>query len=374
MAVDTLGCGTYEAYIKTRGGDTFVGRLRNLVSLNWGRKLNDVSEANVTFELSGEEEDCCGLAGIINPWEHELSIYRDGTEIWCGPIVGGEIDDTTAVFSARDLSTWFDHRWVEVADTDVEFDEADIMEVMNWLIGHGYYKDPWNMEWLLGDPLNIPLTRSYVAYAPPGERWGGNYPNIGDEIRGLLKSRVDYTVVRRVMLGGDLHSNSAATAKFTDSSWVTKPKIVIVGVTMAEEVGTGGGNGGFYGWDDDQMWIERPSDSYREQFGLLQTFTPAPEIDDVDTYTLPNAVTQRAAELRDLKKKPYIYLTGGSLAQNAPVTFDQLIPGRHFRIDLAKTCRPVQEDYVLMSVDVSFAGEETISVDLVPPGLEALKA
>lgn len=376
MAVDTLGCGTYEVYIKTRGGDFFVGRVRNLTSISWGRKLNEVSEATVSFALNGEDGDCCGLAASVNPWEHELSVTRDGEELWCGPIVGGEIDDAslTATFNAKDLSTWFDHRWVEVYDTDVDFDEADIIEVLNWLIGHGYYKDPWNMNWFLGDPLNIPITRTYTAYIPPGERWGGNYPKIADEIRDLLKARVDYTVIRRVMLGGDLQSSTVATARFTDSSWITKPKTIIVGLGMAEEVGVGGGNGGYYGWDDDQMWIERPYDAERVKYGLLQSFVPAPEIDDVDTYTLPNAVTQRAAELRELKKKPFIYVSGGALAQDAPVTFDQLIPGRHFGINLAKTCRPIQSDYVLTAVNVDFSDEgESIAVELVPPGLESLK-
>lgn len=376
MAVDTLGCGIYEAYIKTRGGDFHVGRVRNLTSLKWGRKLNDVSEASVEFALNGDDGDCCGLAASVNPWEHELSIFRDGTEVWCGPVTGGEIDDEnlTAMFDAKDLSTWFDRRWVEVYDNDQEFDEADIIEVMDWLISHGYYKDPWNMEWFLGDKLNIPISRMYTAYFPPGERWGGNYPMIGNEIRDLLKSRVDYTVIRRVMLGGNLQTSTIDTARFTDESWIKKPKTIILGLGMATEVGVGGGVGGNYGYADEDMWIERENDSFRTEFGLLQTFVPAQVIDDVDTYTLPNPVTQQAAELRELKKQPYVYVSGGVLSQNAPVTFDQLIPGRHFRIDFSKTCRPITGEYTLLSVDVQYdSGGESVGLDLVPPGLEKLK-
>jgi hypothetical protein len=347
-----------------------------MTSLRWQRKLNEPSEAAVTFALNGTDGDCCGLAGTVNPWEHELAIYRDGTEVWCGPITGGEIDNDTltATFEARDLSTWFDRRWVEVYDTDVDFDEADITEVLDWLIGHGYYKDPWEMEWIISGRLNIPVTRTYTAFTPPVERWGGNYPKIADEIRDLLNARVDYTVIRRVMLAGDLSNNGTPVARFTDKSWIKPPKTIILGLGMATEVGVGGGNGGYYGWSDDQMWIERPNDDERARYGLLQRFVPSPEFDDVDTYTLPNPVTQRAAELRELLKQPYVYVSGGQLSPTAPITFDQLIPGRHYRIDLNQTCRQITTDYVLTSFDVDFAeGEEHISVELVPPGLEGLR-
>lgn len=376
MSTDTLGCGKYEVYARSRGGDTNIGRFVNLTNLKWGRKLNDPSEATVTFALNGNEGDCCGLAASINPWEHELSIMRDGEEVWCGPITGGEIDNEnlTATYDAKDLSAWFDRRWVEVYDTDVEFDDADITEVLDWLIGHGYYKDPWNMEWFVGDPLNIPVTRSYVSFTPPSERWSGNYPMIGQEIRDLLKASLDYTTIRRVLIAGSLTTSTGPTARFTDKAWAKPPKTIILGLGMAEEVGVGGGNGGYFGWSDDQIWIERPYDLERAKYGLLQSFVPAPEFDDVDTYTLPNPVTQRAAELREIKKQPFIYVSGGQLAPDAPVTFDQLIPGRHFRIDLNETCRPITSDYVLTSLDVEFnADGESVGADLVPPGLESLK-
>lgn len=370
----TLGCGQYEVYFKSRGGGTFIGRARDLTALRWGRKLDDVSEASISFSLNGSDTAaCCGLAATVNPWEHEMSVIRDGEEVWCGPVTGGEIDTAgaTASFQAKDLSAWFDHRWVEVRDTDVEFDEADITAVFDWLLSHGYDKDPFNLDWFVGDPLRIPITRTYVSYSPESERWGGVFPNIGSEIRDLLKSRIDYTTIRRVLIAGNLQTGASATPiPLNDKDWQTPPKIAIIGTAMATEQGVGGGNGGFFGYEDDQMWIERPNDADRAKYGLLQSFESAPELDQEDTYELPNMITQRAKELRAIRSSPFIYLQGGTLNQNATVTFDQLIPGRHFRVNLEQTCRAVRSDYLLIetSTTLSDTGEE-VSITLVPPGL-----
>lgn len=376
MVGGQLGCGTYEAYFKSRGGDLFICRALNITSVSWGRRLSDISEATITLALNGEEGDCCACVGSINPWEHELAIYREGVEVWVGPVTGAEINQaqSTARFDARDLSIWFDRRWVEVQDTDVEFEEADITEVYNWLMVHAYYKDPFNLDWYFTGTAGIPIDRSYLSYDPSiGERWGGNYPYVGDELRELRKSGIDSTVVRRTYIAGNITSGQPA-ARLTDSSFTEPPTLIVAGGGMATEVGVGGGAGGFSGWTDEDMWIEKPNDAPRTQFGLLQYFENAPDIDDVDTYQTPNPVTQRAYALRELKKEPYVYIKNGPLTQNAPITIEELIPGRHIRVDLLKSCRVVESDYMLASVSVEFGPDgEKVSLELTPPGAEQLR-
>lgn len=376
MAVDTLGCGQYEVYFKTRGGDSFVCRAVNMISLSWGRKLNSTSDAKVTFGLRGSDGDCCGCAGQINPWQHEMAIYRDGIEVWCGVITGGEIDNDaqTATFDAKDLSIWLTKRWVTLTD-DKEFEDADIVEVYDWLLTHAYYQEPWDMDWVFNtDRLGIPIDREYTSYSPPRDRWGGSYPNVEAELAGLRKSGVDFTVIRRTYLAGDLETQQGINGRLTDKHWDKAPKITIIGTGMATEVGVGGGSGGYYGWDDDQMWIESPNDVYRNEFGLLQYFESAPELDEEETIGVPNAIAQRAFGLRELKKRPFEYINSGSLSKSAPITIEQLIPGRYFAIELNQTCRVVQSNYLLIGVSVSYgADDETVAVEMVPPGVEELR-
>lgn len=371
----TLGCGKYEVYFKNRGGYVHVCRALNITNLNWGRTLNGVSEAAISFSMQGKQGSCCDCVSQVNPWEHEMAIYRDGEEVWCGPITGGQIKGNDGTFNAKDLSAWFEKRWVEVRDTDIEFDETDIVDVYNWLIGHAYYKDPWNMEWLFStDRLGIPITRTYISFDSANERWGGNYPMVASELSTLGESGMDYTVIRRVMLAGDLQSSMATSIRLSDAHFVDPPDITITGSGMATQVAVAGGGGGSEGWYDDQIWIERPYDVEREQFGLLQYFKSEATLDEEDSRTLPNAIAQRAYGLRELKKAPFEYISGGSLSRHAPVTFDQLIPGHYFRVDLAETCRKIQGNYMLTAVNVTYSDqEETIEVDLTPPGAEQVR-
>jgi hypothetical protein len=331
----------------------------------------------VTFTLTGDEGDCCKCVSGIQPWKHELSLFRNGEEVWCGPIVGGEVDENTGTgrFDAKDLMAWFDRRLVDVPDNDVEFEDADIVEVFNWLLAHGYNKDPFNMSWsFTAAKLGIPITRLYVSYSNP-DRWGGNYPYVGNEIRDLSQSGIDFTVVRRSVLCGDIPSTIGTVTRLIDKSWATLPKIKIVGTSMANDVGIGGGAGGYYGYEDDQLWFERPDDGYVEEYGLLQSFDAAPSLDDTDTTALPNPITQRAFALREVRKNPFEYISDGSLSPSAPVEISQLIPGSLIRVDLSQSCRTIESSYMLTELSVTKTADqdESVTVSLSPPGAEGLR-
>lgn len=372
---ESLGTGEYEVYFKTRGGQRFVCRARNFVSLSWGRKMNDISEATVTIALNDLDPETCACVATINPWEHEMAVFRNGVEVWVGPVVNGTINLATleARYMAKDLSVWFDHRWIELRDTDVEFEEAPLSDVFTWLIGHAYYKQPWNMTWDI--PKNpIPIDRIYTS-AMSKERWAGTFQSVGQEMRDLSKSGIDTTTVRRKLIGGDLQSSTEVTRILADHHWAELPSIEIVGSNMATEVGVGGGNGGYYGWYDDQIWIERASiDDNASIYGLLQSFYSAPELDEEDTTGSPNAIRQQAYSLREVKKEPFVYMKGGSLGPKAPVTPDELIPGNVFQVQLVNTCRQIQNDYRLFSVAVDYGPEgEKMSLELTPLGADKLQ-
>ena len=372
----TLGCGVYEVWFKTRGGNNFVCRARNLVSFNYARILNEVSEAKVTVALNGVDGDCCDCVGNINPWEHEIAIFRDGVEVWCGPVVNAEINltDLTATFDCKDLFTWTDNRWIEVFNADYNAEDVDASEVFQWILSHVYNKDPWNMTWSTYGQTGVVLSKFYPAY-DPGERWGGTYPIAGEELRALSRSAVDFTCIRRHLICGDLSTNPPVELPLLiDRHWALAPRIVISGGTMATEVGVAGGNGGTMGWADDQIWIEGPNDEYRQRFGLLQRFTVEATLDEENTSFAPNAVAQLAYGMRELKKAPYVYVDGGELSKDAPVDFNTLIPGAVIRIALSQTCRTVEGNYRLSGVTVSSNGaDETVALQLTPEGAVGLR-
>lgn len=373
MAVDTLGGGEYEVYFKSRGGEYFTCRARNLIGLSWSRRLNEISEASVTIALNGTDPECCACIGSIDPWKHELAIFRNGVEVWVGPVVSGSINLETQVakFEAKDLSVWFDKRWIELRDNDTEFEEAKISDVYKWLMLHAYARQPWNMTWDIPD-TEIPIDRIYTC-AEPDERWSGSFQSVGNELRDLAKSGIDFTVIRRHYQGGNIAESTEVQQILTDEHWATLPSIQIAGNTMATEFGVGGGNGGYFGWYDDQIWIERGG-AEAEEYGLLQMFSSAPELDEEETTSLPNAIAQQAYAMRELKKAPFVFIKGGSLSPKAPLAVDALVPGSVYRILLTQTCRTIESDYRLYAVqaDLSASGE-TISLELTPLGADALR-
>jgi hypothetical protein len=179
----------------------------------------------------------------------------------------------------------------------------------------------------------------------------------------------------RHYIGGDLQTESVPNQILIDNHWATLPTIEIVGGAMATEVGVGGGNGGYYGWYDDQIWIERADDEYATKYGLLQSFFNAPDLDEEETTSMPNAITQQAYGLRELKKQPFVYVKGGALSPSAPVTINELVPGISvFQLKLTDTCRQVEDTYRLTSVNVAYSTQgERVDIELAPLGADALR-
>ena len=328
------------------------------------------------MSLGGMSAACCGRMAEINPWEHEMSIYRDGEEVWCGPVTGGLYSHSkgTLELSAKDLMAWFDHRWVELLVMDQYFDDVDVAEVMYWLLEHGYSKDPFNLEYSIM-PINVPMTREYTAFTQ-GERWGGAYPLIGDELRSLTEMGIDFTVVRRNMLGGNLHASNRGAFTLTERHWSTLPDIPMVGSTMATDLAVMGGSGGYGGWYDDQMYIARSTDTIREKYGLLQEVVVNKTATDVDTTQTNNPIKSQAQQELSIRENPFVYLNGGTLSPDAPVSVDMLVPGRAFDVQFNATCRAVEGTYRLYGINVKVAdgSTEDISLEMTPIGAESISS
>ena len=73
-----LGCGLYEVWVLERGGKA-IRSLPDVVSINFNRVLNGVSEASVVVGVPVGRvltEEACRAVADLNPWSHEIAIYR----------------------------------------------------------------------------------------------------------------------------------------------------------------------------------------------------------------------------------------------------------------------------------------------------------
>lgn len=382
-----LGCGVYDVYFRDRCGvQRYKCRAPNVTGLRFSRQLNETSDAEITIGLTGYNDECCDCIGDVNPWQHEVAIFRDGMEVWTGPIteISFDYSNDTATFYAKDLSAWFDKRLVELLEEDYDVEDIDSKDVFEWLVNHAYCKDPWCMTWSFS-PTGVNVTRLYYAFFN-GERWGGAYPVIGDEIRDMQNYSVDWTVVDRHMYGGGLQTDPPFTKRIIllSNHWTTQPIVKVTGQNMSNRVVAAGGSGGNDGWYDEEMWIEppitgpiTPAQLTGDQriFGLLESFESYPELDDEDTTEEGNAVTQAAWGKYQLSNDPFSYIQGGRLDKSAPVNFEDLIPGTIFEVRLDQTCRPFQGQYRLASVQVSIQGaaDEVVDLNMEPVGVSNVR-
>lgn len=384
----SLGCGDYRVFYRERNNLTAFLAEAEVTGGSYGRVLNEISTASIQVRLRADSEECCGVYSTLNPWEHEVSIFRDGTEVWCGPITRMELNFTggEGTIEAKDLLVWADKRVIELSDEDYDVEDADLKDAFEWVLNHGYCKDPWGMTWNLQE-VGVPITRRYASYdAAGGDRWGGTYPSVGDELRNLAGSGVDYTVVCRHLWGGNVEvtTPTPTTSLLYDNHWITMPTIIVSGDDMATRLIVGSGNSGYDGWDATSMWIEPQEQASpvtsatltptQQRYGLLESVKKESKFDDVDTSTSPNVLTQATFGHYELSQQPFVYIDGGRLSPTAPLSFAGLIPGARFDLRLMQSCRIIYNNYRLYNVDVRFSpGNEEISVKFAPVGVEATR-
>lgn len=102
-----LGCGTAGAFVSGQGGFPTVCVLDGITEIEWDRRLDDVSEALVHINLSGDANvSCCECLSELEPWCHELHITRNGVEQWCGPITQITYSFNEVIIKAIDMVGW----------------------------------------------------------------------------------------------------------------------------------------------------------------------------------------------------------------------------------------------------------------------------
>lgn len=116
-----LGCGTPSVFITSRCSSSMTCQinLSDITKLLWTRRMDEVSEAEVEIGLTGDSsQTCCQCLATVEPFCHELHIWRDGEEVWVGPIEAIRYERERVTIKARDSLAWLD---VRIPTTDIEF-------------------------------------------------------------------------------------------------------------------------------------------------------------------------------------------------------------------------------------------------------------
>lgn len=186
-----LGCHTWTVTGGSRGGTAIKADIP-WNQIKWGRKLQEVSTAEVTFPRSA----CTTVPFLttLKPWEHELAFWRDsesGPQLeWVGPIVGRRVTRDSITLRARDWWTIFEHRRVH-GNYNLTGVELSTLYAAVALDALGADNTP-----------KVAIVIHATGVTGDKQVQSSQYRRAADVLRELGRAGVDWTMVNRSILAG----------------------------------------------------------------------------------------------------------------------------------------------------------------------------
>ncbi|MGW6414363.1 hypothetical protein [Streptomyces sp. NPDC055055] len=372
-----LGCAQeYKVVIHWLGGArpfTAPGAV-SLTSVTWNRTVNDTSEATIVINKGTAGTSCCADLGRIEPWVHELSVYRNGELVWQGPIIRVTENATRFLVEAWDVTAWLARcvnttllRYLSTNPSDPRH-VGPVQEIAETIIranleGGLYAPSP---DW----PRMLPyIVRDDDTTVTRFEKDGSDNNSVwqvpiltimNDE---LVPRGLEYTTVgRALVLGRSQTTSDKAQARLSLDSFAGDVEIVRDGTAGTTLV-----------------WVTNQNDQEISgaQFGVsgvisgvygrldLLVRSTAEGLSAYDLWQIARASYNGRNPMPTSLKIP----DGAGLSPRAPVTIHQLVPG--VRIDVAADgmCMGLTQPYRLSDLDVEWRDSaEKVGVSLVPIG------
>ena len=344
-----LDCGVWRVFVATRGGGQLLAEL-DYETLTLSHKLNDVSVCSVTV-LAAKNEDCMPVLGDLEPFQHEIVAFRNyrpgDAPSWAGPVTVPSWDPLNLNIGARDLFTWVERRTLPFTRI---FTMTDLADIFGGYLADALVQDasPNITAFFLGE-IGITGARTVTA---------ASNTIAGDALRELSRSGVDFTCIGRTLRYGGKAAKTASTilyepAVHQDPGGST-PKLTKQGLNMATRVVVKAAQDAAL--NQIVSTVGFPDDAH----GLISQVVSEPLI--LDRLSATHAAADRLAFLNPAP----LYLTC-QLTPQAPIRFDELIPG--IRIDTAFPLglTTAQGTFRLQAVDVtSGPAGEVVGLTLVP--------
>ncbi|MFF2612384.1 hypothetical protein [Kitasatospora sp. NPDC058046] len=346
----------------------------SLTHVKWNRTINDVSEGQVTISKS-LAPDCCGLLGDIEPWVHELTVYRDSELVWQGPVTRVVESRTSLRIEGQDMAAWLGRvvntyrlRFVnatgtthagpvqEIADTIIRLNVSD----------PGLSTPP---DWCRMLPY---IVRQDSPVTTRFEKDGSDDASIWlvpvlrilhDE---LVPRGLQYTTVgRALVLGRPQTASDRPQARLTLDDIAGDAQLIKDGPSGAAIV-----------WATNQTGNDITGASWglsgytNTAYGRLDSLvvTQAENMSGYDLLQLAQASMLGRFPVPISLSIP----AGSRLTATAPVTIDQLVAGVRLDVEATGMCSAVTVPYRLSDVEVEWSdqGGEQVGVSLIPLGYD----
>lgn len=351
----SIGCGEWSAYLTPRGGGAPLAEIP-FSSLGYGLQLDDSQQGNLSLPMTGRYRSvCCDVLNVAEPWQHEVSIWRDNDEAFVGPLVGVEASGDGARLNVRDLFFWMERRFI---GRDLFF-SSDASVAFEGIFDAAMAPDPSPNIEMIAHASGVEVVRTIM---------GKEFQRASDLLRELARTAVDFTTIgRQVIVGGKevfepgigpgasliVHDEGVSSVTVTKDGSQFATDVAVIGEPV------------FQGADRIVGRATRSALLY----GLVQQSFAELEITDT-----PSADANALARLESMQPAPL--LVSATLTPSAAFSFRDLIPGRRvdMRVSEAAGCVPVMETMRLrqVGVNVSLSDSgvtETVTMDVTPLGV-----
>lgn len=380
----TLGTAqNYEAVIHYQGGQHIWQRVAGLAHVEWGRKLDDFSEAHITVAKGRAGDQCSGRLGEVRTWGHELTLFRDNEFVWQGPITQKSEFRSRFEFSARDMLAWIDRRrnpfvynWA-APDTSNPNPAApiDAQRIIDILIRDAFREhDPGFLRgYESGYDLGTVATCQAMLVR---EKY------IGDLVRDLIGHGIDmFTVGRRIIFWPERIARGNQPHRLTEADFLGDLEVREVGLdaaTRAAVVGTAPQAPVDSSGQQQPSTIPAPVGVWPHPpagvdpfFGLIERGSSS------TTATTVDAAESLARLIAAYGNPPPVSIIVPAKTQLSPkcqLSIRDLVPARRLLVALQSYCTPVTQEFVFNEIeataDVSSRGEvsEQIQVSVTSKG------
>lgn len=348
-----LGCGTPSFFLTQRCGSSGVTCVLDaeLVNAKWDRRLDDVSEADLVMRFSGDNTyTCCECLAEAEPWCHELHIWRDGEEVWVGPVQTIEYEYDTVTLKAKDSLAWMG---VRVPPVDINFvgTGTDLTDVAIFLIDTAFSEDGPENTCEVDNIFSQPTGFTFDVFQEKFSQ------TALETLRDLGDIGLDFTTLgRTIVLVGD-------TTPLTPLVLLNDEHIM--GGLKITKDGTIQGNRYYIHFDGDggvpasgqatDFYCYGAIERLRSE-DILSNGTDAADVADI--YVQSSAIAPRTLELTP----------GSKLSPDTPWTINEMVPGARVDVAVTKFCLNLTQSFRLTNVEVTYtpADGESVGITVIP--------
>lgn len=348
-----LGCGVPDFFITSRCASSGVNCVLtpNVTNAHWDRRLDDVSEAEVTCTFSGDSTyTCCECLGETEPWCHELHVWRDGEEVWVGPIQSIEYEHDQVIVKAKDSLGWLG---VRIPPVDIDFADGltDLTDVALFLLDVAFAEDGPTYTCEVDNVFSAPTGLTYEIF------FEGFNQTALEILRDLGDAGLDFTTLgRTIVLVGDSTSLTPLVL-LNDEHIMGGLKVVKDGTLMGNRyyVHFEGDGGVPASGEAANFYCYTAIERIRDGDGLNSGIDAASV---ADNYVRASAIAPRTVEMAPNSK----------LSPDTPWTINQMVPGARVDVAVTKLCLNLTQSFRLTQVDVEYNPEdgESVGITLVP--------